>query len=186
MMSPVGVRSRPGSVPTVIHTMLGLGFLLATVATVVVVYTDEVRWLKLAVLLGVWAALMAAIAVERSTRDVRSADQRTEQNKRVYELELHREISARREHDMGVAEAAREDADSRHRDELVGLREQLDRLNSTLSGLLDGDKLFDQLGAVPGRTRPGTAGSAGISVADLMAAYGSGESSPLRQRPADD
>lgn len=125
--------------------LLVLGFLLAIAAVSFAVFSDDVRLLKLAALLGVWAALATAFPVVYFRRSARSAEQKTEESKRTYELELHREISARREYEIGVSEAARENAETRHREELAGLREQLDRLNTTLSGLLDGDLLFERL-----------------------------------------
>lgn len=125
--------------------LLVLGFLLAIGAVAVAVFSTDVRLLKLAALLGVWAALTTAFPVVYFRRTARTAEQKTEESKRTYELELHREISARREYEIGVSEAAREDAETRHREELAGLREQLDRLNNTLSGLLDGDLLFERL-----------------------------------------
>ena len=154
-----------------LRILLVLGFVLAIAATVLVVFTEEVRWLRFAVLLALWAGLIAAFAVARSRRDARTAEQRAEDSKRTYELELHREISARREYEIGVAEAAREDAETRHREELAGLREQLDRLNTTLSGLLEGDLLFERLTLSAestrvrqvgdGRNRPGNLGRPG-------------------------
>ncbi len=170
-MSPAGNRRRRGSSPTALRGLLVLGFVLAIAATVLVVFTEQVQWLRFAVLLALWAALIAAFAVARSRRDARTADMRAEDSKRTYELELHREISARREYEIGVAEGAREDAEARHREELAALREQLDRLNTTLSGLLEGDLLFERLTLSAestrvrqvgdGRNRPGNAGRPG-------------------------
>lgn len=114
-------------------------------ATVLVVFTQEARWLRFAVILGLWSALIAAFAMAWSRHDARTADLRAEEIERTYELELHREISARREYEVGVSEAAREDAENRHREELTGLREQLDRLNNTLSELLDGNLVCQRL-----------------------------------------
>ena len=114
-------------------------------ATVLVVFTQEARWLRFAVILGLWSALIAAFAMAWSRHDARTADLRAEEIEQTYELELHREISARREYEVGVSEAAREDAENRHREELTGLREQLDRLNNTLSELLDGNLVCQRL-----------------------------------------
>lgn len=144
-MSPAGNRSRRGALPIALRIGLGLGFLLAVASTVFLVFTEQVRWLRFAVILSLWAALIAAFAVTFFRRVARAAEQKTEESKRTYELELHREISARREYEIGVSGAARDDAENRHREELAGLREQLDRLNTTLSGLLDGDLLFERL-----------------------------------------
>jgi hypothetical protein len=140
---------------------LGLGFVLAAAATVVAALSVNVAWLRLAVLLGIWAALIAAIALTWSRRDVRSSELRIEESKLTYQLELQREISARREFEMAVSQTAREEAENLHREELTGLREQLDRLNSTLSGLLDGDLLFERLTLSAESTRVRQVGDGG-------------------------
>src|ERR1700712_2596937 len=95
-MSPVGNRRRRGATPVLMRTLLVLGFLLAVAAIALAVFSDDVRWLKLAALLGVWAALATAFPVVYFRRTARSAELKTEERKRTYELELHREISARR------------------------------------------------------------------------------------------
>jgi hypothetical protein len=141
--------------------LLVLGFLLAIGAVAVAVFSDDVRLLKLAALLGVWAALATAFPVVYFRRSARAAEQKTKESKRTYELELHREISARRDYVVGVSEAAREDAETRHREELAGLREQLDRLNTTLSALLDGELLFERLTLSAESTRVRQVGSEG-------------------------
>src|ERR1700712_4093234 len=107
---------RDASMPGALRVMLGLGCGLAVGATLLVVFTTEVRWLRFAVLLSLWAALIAAFAVARFRSDARDAELRMQEGKRVYELELQREISARREYEVGVVEAAREDFEAQHRE----------------------------------------------------------------------
>lgn len=139
-------------------------------ATVLVVFTEDVRWLRFAVILGLWSALIAAFAMAWSRHDARTAHLRAEEIERIYQLELHREISARREYEVGVSEAARQDAENRHREELTGLREQLDRLNDTLTELLNGDP------ASP---------PSGIPVADVAGAPGRPDRTPGHRRRAE-
>jgi len=141
------VRNRPGRalVPIGRRLLPGAGFVLALVATGLAVFSTEVTWLRLAVMLAVWAALAAAFALAGSRRDVRAAKLQTEESKVTYQLELHREVSARREFEVDIIEAARTEYESRHRDELAGLRDQLDRLNDTLSDLLNGGLLVERL-----------------------------------------
>ena len=144
-MSQSAKTRRRGPNSLTVRVLLVFGFLLAVGATVVVVFSEDVRWLRLAVLLGLWAALIAAYAVARSHRDARNAEQREGEVGRVYELELQREVSARREFEMKLAESSRDEAQTRRDDELAALREQLDRLTSMLSGLVDGDLLSRRL-----------------------------------------
>ncbi len=111
---------------------------------VLVVVTDQVRWLRLAVLLAVWAAFLSALALSHSRREARAAARRMEESRLTYQRELQREVSARREYEVGLGEAVRDAADERHR-EVAALRQQLDRLNASLSTLIDGDLLVERL-----------------------------------------
>lgn len=144
MTRATGRRTRVAE-PTWFRLMLAGGVLLGVVATVLVVVSEEARWLRLAVLAALWAALLAAFALSRARREARTAELKQEEGKRTYELELQREITARREYEAKVTEHARLDSDDRHREELAAIREQLDKLTQTLSGLLDGDVLVERL-----------------------------------------
>ena len=160
-MGQVAGTRRPGLHSLTIRMVLGLGFVLAVAASLFVVLADEVRWLRLAVLLGLWAALLAAFAVARYRRDARAAELRQEEMTRIYELELHREISARREYEVQLAETTRAELESRHDTELAALREQVERLTSVLSGFLDGDLLVERLTLSAEATRIRSVGDAG-------------------------
>jgi len=155
MGQDAGTRRR-GPDSLTVRILLGLGFLLAVAASLFVVLADEVRWLRLAVLLGLWAALLTAFAMARYRRDARSAELRQEEMTRIYELELQREISARREYEVQLAETTRAELESRHDTELAALREQVERLTLVLTGFLDGDLLVERmtLSAEATRIRP--------------------------------
>src|SRR6185312_6209418 len=164
MGQDAGTRRR-GPDSLTVRILLGFGFLLAVAASLFVVLADEVRWLRLAVLLGLWAALLTAFAVARYRRDARAAELRQEEMTRIYELELHREISARREYEVQLAETTRAERESRHDTELGALREQVERLTSVLSGFLDGDLLVERLTLSAEATRIRSVGDAGSSQA---------------------
>ena len=160
MGQDAGTRRR-GLDSLTVRILLGLGFLLAVAASLFVVLADEVRWLRLAVLLGLWAALLTAFAMARYRREARSAELRQEEMTRIYELELHREISARREYEVQLAETTRAELESRHDTELAALREQVERLTSVLTGFLDGDLLVERLTLSAEATRIRSVGDGG-------------------------
>jgi hypothetical protein len=144
-----------------VRILLGAGFVMAVAASMFVVFADEARWLRLAVLLGLWAALLAAFAVAKSRRDARAAELRQEEMTRIYELELQREVSARREFEAQLAETTRLELESKHNDELAALREQVERLTSVLSGFFDGDLMVERLTLSAEATRVRAVGDAG-------------------------
>lgn len=145
MTSTASTRRR-GSTPLSLKALLIAGFVLGAAATVlVVVFSDQVRWLRIGVLLALWAALCAAFAVARSRREAQSVSAREAEITRTYQLELHREVSARREYESALTDQVRTEVETKHADELAAVRAQLERLTAALSNLLDGDVLVERL-----------------------------------------
>ena len=91
---------RPGWV------LLTVLLVLAIVASSALVFTNRVELLKLAVILALWAAVVAAFVsvIYRRQSDIDQAKARD--LKLVYDLQLDREISARREYELTVESAA--------------------------------------------------------------------------------
>ena len=91
---------RPGSL------LLTALLVLAIVASSALVFTDRVELLKLAVIVALWAAVVAAFVsfIYRRQADLDQAKSRD--LKLVYDLQLDREISARREYELSDRDAA--------------------------------------------------------------------------------
>ena len=87
---------RPGWLLLTVLLVLAIG------ASSALVFTNKVELLKLAVILALWAAVVAAFVsvVYRRQSDVDQAKVRD--LKLVYDLQLDREISARREYELSV------------------------------------------------------------------------------------
>jgi hypothetical protein len=117
--------------------MLVMALGLALVSTGVLVLTDSAKWLRLAVLAALWSALLGVFLAAKYRRQATDRDSEVADLQSVYELELEREIAARREHELQVeADARRRVEDERQSDlallraELLALRENLERLNN--------------------------------------------------------
>jgi len=137
---------RRGATPLPLRLLLVIGFLLGAVAIVVVVLFGNERWaMPVAVLAALWAALLAAIALEWFRREAQLVSARESEIARTYELELLREVTARREFETALVDKVREGVESRHSEDLQALREQIERLTSALSNLMDGDVLVERL-----------------------------------------
>jgi hypothetical protein len=167
---------RGGATPQPLRLLLIVGFVLGAVATaVVVVFADEPRWLRVAVLLAIWAALIAAFAMARFRREAQVVSARESEIARTYELELHREITARREFETALVGRVREELESVHSADLRSVREQLERLTSALSDLMDGDVLVERLTLsaestrVRGMARSARSRLSGVNLAELTA-----------------
>ena len=116
---------------------------LAIGASSALVFTNQVELLKLAVILALWAAVVAAFVsvIYRRQSDVDQA--RARDLKLVYDLQLDREISARREYELTVESQLRRELATELRaqasDEVSELRAELAALRTNLEILFDAE-----------------------------------------------
>lgn len=137
---------------------LAVLLVLALIATVVMIFSDNAVWMRIGTLAALWAAFIGVFLVARYRRQATSEAARVRDLHTVYELQLEREISARREHELVVEKDLRdsirvETSDSIHalRQEIAALREQLGQL---------GVSLPEDRFAVSGHTTAGELGAA--------------------------
>jgi hypothetical protein len=137
-----GVRSRRGGRRPG-WLLLTVLLVLAIAASSALVFTERVELLKLAVILSLWAAAVAAFVsvIYRRQSDIDRA--RARDLKLVYDLQLDREISARREYELEVESQLRRELAtelrSRAADEVAELRAELAALRNNLEILFDAD-----------------------------------------------
>ncbi len=116
---------------------------LAIAASSALVFTDRVELLKLAVILALWAAVVAAFVSVIYRRQSDSDQAKVRDLKLVYDLQLEREISARREYELTVESHLRRELASELRaqsaDEVAALRAELAALRANLEYLFDAD-----------------------------------------------
>lgn len=121
---------------------------LAMVASLLLVFSDSVQLLRIAVVVALWCAVVGAIAMTKYRRESALDKAKAEDLKTVYELQLDREISARREYELGVEEKVRSELRI-DTDEMTALRAELAALRHSLEALFDG-KLPDDAPALKG------------------------------------
>jgi hypothetical protein len=137
-----GARSRRGGRRPG-WTLLTALLVLAVAASSALVFTNRTELLKLAVILALWAAVVAAFAsvIYRRQSDIDHAKARD--LKLVYDLQLDREIAARREYELEVETQLRreltEELHAQAADEVAALRAELAALRTNLEILFEAD-----------------------------------------------
>lgn len=143
--APGARRARRGP----LQVAAGVVAFVAVVGSVVVAFTDDARYLKLALVTVLWVAVGALFFVEQMRRRADTAVARTADLRVVYELELEREVRARREQELATEREVRERVSAQVRQEgrveLDELREELKALRENLSLLLSGDLLVERV-----------------------------------------
>lgn len=117
---------------------------LAAAATGLLILTDQQKWLRLGIVAALWAALTGAYIAARYRRQLTDQREAAEERQELYELELEREVAARREHELTVEAEARRKADEQSRDDIAALRDELTNLRQTLEGLMGGEVLVER------------------------------------------
>lgn len=116
---------------------------LAILASATLVFTTRVELLRLAVILSLWAAVLAAFVSVMYRRQSETDQARARDMKFVYDLQLDREITARREYELNVEAQLRRQLSREIRaqsaDELAGLRAEVAALRSNLEVMLGTD-----------------------------------------------
>ncbi len=116
---------------------------LAILASSTLVFTNRVELLRLAVILSLWAAVLAAFVSVTYRRQSEADSAKARDMKYVYDLQLDREISARREYELSVEAHLRRQLAGELRaqaaDEMSALRAELATLRANLQALLGTD-----------------------------------------------
>jgi hypothetical protein len=111
--------------------------LFALGSSIFMIFTSEMSIAaSLAVITALWAAVIGAILVTKYRRQADSADAKARDLRLVYELQLEREISARRQYELGVETQVRKELGEQSGEELAALKAELRSLRSSLEQLL--------------------------------------------------
>ncbi|MFC8528498.1 DUF6779 domain-containing protein [Nocardia sp. NPDC057227] len=117
---------------------VGILILLGLVASIFLVFSNSLQYVRVGLVAALWAAAIGALAATRYRRESSADRAKVHDLQTVYELQLEREVSARREYELGVESRVRHEvgADAA---ELAALRGELAVLRTNLQRLFDGD-----------------------------------------------
>ncbi|WP_188488624.1 DUF6779 domain-containing protein [Williamsia phyllosphaerae] len=120
--------------------LLGLLLALAIGASIAMMFSNSRSIAaSLAVISALWAAVIGAILVTKFRRQADSAESKARDLRLVYELQLEREITARRQYELGVETQVRREVHAETNEELGELKAQIEALRASLELLVGGD-----------------------------------------------
>ncbi|MGC4935508.1 DUF6779 domain-containing protein [Gordonia sp. DT30] len=129
--------------------LLGLLIVLALAASILMIFSNNLSVAgTLAVVAALWAAVIGAILVTRFRKQAETAEAKSRDLRLVYELQLEREIAARRQYELDVETTIRKEISAESGTELTALKEQVVSLRASLERLL-GESLPDDQVALP-------------------------------------
>ncbi|QBJ97052.1 hypothetical protein ERC79_14680 [Rhodococcus sp. ABRD24] len=110
---------------------------LAVAASLFLIFSESVQLLRVGLVLALWAATLGAIAMTKYRRESALDKAKVRDLQKVYELQLEREVSARREYELGVEARVRGELGAESED-IAGLRAELAALRKHLEVLFEG------------------------------------------------
>ncbi|TJZ76406.1 hypothetical protein FCG67_16935 [Rhodococcus oryzae] len=125
---------------------------LAVIASLFMIFSNSVQLLRVGLVVALWAAVIAAIAMTKYRRESAADKAKVRDLQTVYELQLEREITARREYEMGVEAKVRDEANL-DVSEIAALRAELAALRGSLEVLFEGRLPVDRVALQADATR---------------------------------
>ncbi|MBB2935137.1 hypothetical protein FHX82_002157 [Amycolatopsis bartoniae] len=130
-----------------------VGLALALAATLALVLADDIRYLRLGIVAALWAALVGAFLAVKYRKQAAGTEDAIAQAQEVYELELEREVAARREYELEVENDMRAKVQADSREELDSLRAEVAALRDNLQALFGGEVLLERFALTAQATR---------------------------------
>ncbi|MGC0362110.1 outer membrane biosynthesis protein TonB [Rhodococcus sp. 27YEA15] len=135
---------------------------LAVIASVFLIFSNSVQLLRVGLVVALWAATLGAIAMTKYRRESALDKAKVVDLQTVYELQLEREISARREYELGVENRVRREV-TPEAEELAALRAELATLRRNLEVLFEGGLLQERAALKTESTRVAELGGSSYS-----------------------
>ena len=120
---------------------------IALASTAAVVLSDDPETLRLAVVGALWAFVLAAFgAPRRRESDASAGDPGTAlELRRTYEIELEKEVAARREYELQLEVYLRRELERGLAEDVAALRDEVGRMRGDMIDRLDGELRMERI-----------------------------------------
>ncbi len=122
---------------------------LAAAASVFLMLGNSVEALRIGFVIALWAAIVGVVAVVKHRKEAEAERARIRDMRLVYEMQLSREITSRRRHELTVEARLRRELDARSRTEtaeqLAALRHELASMRGNVEYALATRSTVEQL-----------------------------------------
>ncbi|MCW4352761.1 hypothetical protein ONR57_05555 [Hoyosella sp. YIM 151337] len=120
------------------HSALIAGlFVLAIAASVFLVASNSVEALRIGVVAALWAAFLGALAVTKYRKEAEADRAKMRDLRMVYEMQLSREVAARRRHELTVESKLRRELEAEVRDDTSQQLAAVQRELTSIRGALE-------------------------------------------------
>ncbi|WP_280233384.1 DUF6779 domain-containing protein [Nocardia cyriacigeorgica] len=183
MVSPSRTSSSPRRWDYAGKLFIGALILLGLVASIFLIFSDSLQFIRIGLVAALWAAVLGALAATKYRKESTIDKAKVRDLQTVYELQLDREISARREYELGVEARVRHEvgADAA---EMAALRAELTVLRESLQRLFDGELPMDRPALRADATRVQELTGRPAGSANINSANASGWVGPQQPRDA--
>lgn len=145
MRMAVRAERGPAALAPLRTVALAIGFGCAIAASVTIFVTENAEYLRIGILVALWGFVFAALAAgRRQTEQVMAASTEVELRK-SYEVELEREVAARREYELRLEAQLRREVQEDFTSQVGALHEEMTRLRRELSEQWDSELRVERM-----------------------------------------
>ncbi|AIN81697.1 MULTISPECIES: DUF6779 domain-containing protein [Corynebacterium] len=112
---------------------------LAVIASIVMLFASSAGWMKVAVLLALWSAVIGAVLVTRYRKTIALERKRLETIEELHKVELDRELATHREQELILEQNYLDSLEGNNDDNIAALRAEVFALRAQLAEFMGED-----------------------------------------------
>lgn len=131
--------SKDGMTEKTAVILMSVLLVLAVIASVVMLFASSAGWMKVAVLLALWAAVIGAVLVTRYRKTIALERKRLETIEELHKVELDRELATHREQELILEQNYLDSLEGSNDDNIAALRAEVFALRAQLAEFMGED-----------------------------------------------